>query len=224
MTKSLYSPVRVLLADDHEIFREGFYSLFNKQPDIELLGDAANGEQLVKLTAELLPDIVLTDIKMPVMDGIEATKKIVSLYPHVSIIALTMFDEDDLIIEMLESGARGYLLKNAHKDEVFDAIKTVYTGDTYFCKHTTAKLTKLISKSRYNPYKPIERSLFNDKETEIIRLICAEHTNKEISDQLHLSVRTIEGYRERIQEKMKVKNAAGIAVYAIKNGIYKIPD
>ena len=94
MTKSLYSPVRVLLADDHEIFREGFYSLFNKQPDIELLGDAANGEQLVKLTAELSPDIVLTDIKMPVMDGIEATKKIISLYPHVSIIALTMFDED----------------------------------------------------------------------------------------------------------------------------------
>jgi len=224
MTKSLYSPVRVLLADDHEIFREGFYSLFNKQPDIELLGDAANGEQLVKLTAELLPDIVLTDIKMPVMDGIEATKKIISLYPHVSIIALTMFDEDDLIVEMLESGARGYLLKNAHKDEVFDAIKTVYTGDTYFCKHTTAKLTKLISKSRYNPYKPIERPLFNDKETEIIRLICGEFTNKEISDQLHLSVRTIEGYRERIQEKMKVKNAAGIAVYAIKNGIYKIPD
>jgi len=224
MTKSLYSPVRVLLADDHEIFREGFYSLFNKQPDIELLGDAANGEQLVKLTAELSPDIVLTDIKMPVMDGIEATKKIISLYPHVSIIALTMFDEDDLIVEMLESGARGYLLKNAHKDEVFDAIKTVYTGDTYFCKHTTAKLTKLISKSRYNPYKPIERPLFNDKETEIIRLICGEFTNKEISDQLHLSVRTIEGYRERIQEKMKVKNAAGIAVYAIKNGIYKIPD
>jgi len=161
---------------------------------------------------------------MPVMDGIEATKKIISLYPHVSIIALTMFDEDDLIVEMLESGARGYLLKNAHKDEVFDAIKTVYTGDTYFCKHTTAKLTKLISKSRYNPYKPIERPLFNDKETEIIRLICGEFTNKEISDQLHLSVRTIEGYRERIQEKMKVKNAAGIAVYAIKNGIYKIPD
>jgi len=224
MTKSLYSPVRVLLADDHEIFREGFYSLFNKQPDIELLGDAANGEQLVKLTAELSPDIVLTDIKMPVMDGIEATKKIISLYPHVSIIALTMFDEDDLIVEMLESGARGYLLKNAHKDEVFDAIKTVYTGDTYFCKHTTAKLTKLISKSRYNPYKPIERPLFNDKETEIIRLICGEFTNKEISDQLHLSVRTIEGYRERIQEKMKVKNAAGIAVYALKNGIYEIPD
>ena len=224
MTKSLYSPVRVLLADDHEIFREGFYSLFNKQPDIELLGDAANGEQLVKLTAELSPDIVLTDIKMPVMDGIEATKKIISLYPHISIIALTMFDEDDLIVEMLESGARGYLLKNAHKDEVFDAIKTVYMGDTYFCKHTTAKLTKLISKSRYNPYKPIERPLFNDKETEIIRLICGEFTNKEISDQLHLSVRTIEGYRERIQEKMKVKNAAGIAVYAIKNSIYKIPD
>lgn len=223
MSKPLYSPVRIVLADDHEIFREGFNTLLHKQTDIELVGEAENGEDLVRLTRKLLPDVVLTDIKMPVMDGIEATRKIIALHPQIYVIALTMFDEDNLIIDMLESGAKGYLLKNAHKNEVFDAIKTVHQGDTYFCKHTSQKLLQLISKSRYNPYREADRETFTIKEKEIIRLICREFSNKEIAEKLQLSVRTIEGYRERIQEKMKVKNGVGIAVYAIKNGIYEIP-
>lgn len=223
MIKPLYSPIRILLADDHEIFREGFNTLLNKQTDIELIGEAENGAELVKLTSQLLPDVILTDIKMPVMDGIEATRNIIAAHPHIYVIALTMFDDDRLIIDMLESGAKGYLLKNAHKNEVFDAIKTVNKGETYFCKHTSAKLVNLIAKSRYNPYKDMDVS-FSDKELEIIQLICKEFSNKEIAIHLNLSVRTIEGYRERIQEKMKVRNAAGIVVYAIKYGIYKIPD
>jgi len=223
MTAKTYSPVRILFADDHEIFREGFNNLLFKQHDIEVLGEAENGEDLVRLTGRLQPDVVLTDIKMPLMDGITATKKIKELYPQVYVIALTMFDEDDLIVDMLESGARGYLLKNAHKNEVFEAIRTVHKGDTYFCKHTSGKLMELIARSRYHPYKTIEQVAFTEKEMEVIKLICEEFTNKEISTQMHLSVRTIEGYRERVQEKMKVRNAAGIAVYAIKHGLYKIP-
>ena len=223
MTAKPYAPVRILFADDHEIFREGFNNLLFKQPDIEVLGEAENGEELLRLTDSLQPDLVLTDIKMPIMDGIAATKKISALYPQVYVIALTMSDEDDMIIDMLESGARGYLLKNAHKNEVFEAIQTVHKGDTYFCKHTSVKLMELIARSRYSPYKTIEKTAFTDRELEVIKLICDEFTNKEISDQLHLSVRTIEGYRERIQEKMKVRNGAGIAVYAIKHGLYKIP-
>jgi DNA-binding NarL/FixJ family response regulator len=223
MNKQMYTPVRIVLADDHEIFREGFNTLLNKQTDIELIGEAENGEDLVDLAGKLLPDVILTDIKMPRMDGIEATRKIISLFPQIYVIALTMFDEDNLIIDMLESGAKGYLLKNAHKNEVFDAIRTVYQGGSYFCKDTSPKLLQLISKSKYNPYKEVDREIFTGKEIEVIRFICQEFSNKEIAEQLHLSVRTIEGYRERIQEKMKVKNGVGIAVFAIKNGIYKIP-
>ncbi|MEP6749366.1 MAG: response regulator transcription factor [Bacteroidota bacterium] len=223
MNKQLYTPVRIILADDHEIFREGFNTLLNKQTDIELIGEAENGVDLVNLAGQLLPDVILTDIKMPGMDGIEATRKIISLFPQIYVIALTMFDEDNLIIDMLESGAKGYLLKNAHKNEVFDAIKTVYQGGSYFCKDTSPKLLQLISNSKYNPYKEVNREVFTSKEIEVIRFICQEFSNKEIAEKLHLSVRTIEGYRERIQEKMKVKNGVGIAVFAIKNGIYKIP-
>ncbi len=222
MNQQSYSPVRIILADDHEMFREGFKTLIKKQPDIELIGEAEDGKELVQLAGKLLPDVILTDINMPGMNGIEATKAIIAQHPHIFVIALTMFDDEHLIIDMLESGAKGYLLKNAHKSEIFEAIKAVHKGDTYYCRHTSAKLTQLIAKSRYNPYKESKQVIFNQREIEIIRLICEEFSNKEIALRLTLSVRTIEGYRERFQEKMKVRNGAGIVVYAIKNGIFKI--
>ena len=221
MSKNLYAPIRILLADDHEIFREGFKSLIKKQTDFELIGEAEDGRELVSMASKLSPDLILTDILMPGMNGIEAARKIISQHPHMLVLALTMFDEEHLIVDMLESGARGYLLKNAHKNEVFEAIKAVYQGDTYYCRQTSAKLTQMIAKSKYNPHKTAEPS-FNQREIEVIRLICEEFSNKEIAVKMDLSVRTIEGYRERIQEKMKVRNSAGIVVYAIKKGIFII--
>ena len=217
-----YNPIRIVLADDHDIFREGFDTLLKKQTDIIQVGEATNGVELVTLIDRVLPDVVLTDIRMPGMDGIEATKKITQKHPHIQIIALTMFDDDNYIIEMLESGARGYLLKNSHKSEVFEAIRSVYRNQTYYCKHTSAKLTEMIARSRFNPFKQVQKISFTPRETDIIILICRECSNKEMADQLHLSVRTIEGYREKIQEKMEVKNTAGIVVYAIRNGLFKL--
>jgi DNA-binding NarL/FixJ family response regulator len=217
------NPIRLILADDHEIFRDGFKVMIRKQPAFELIGEAANGEELIRLVRELKPDVVITDIKMPRLDGIEATRRLTQEFPSIGIIALSMFDEENLIVDMLEAGAKGYLLKNAHKDEIIDAIKTVYADQTYYCGSTSVKLAQLIAKSNFNPHRKSLRPELTDKEIEVIRCICQQMSNKEIANKLNLSVRTIEGYRDKIQEKIKVKNMAGIVVYAIKNNIY-VPD
>lgn len=218
----IYTPIRIVLADDHEIFRDGFNIMLKKQANIKLVGEAANGAELIEVAGKLMPDVILTDIKMPRIDGIEATKIITKKYPEINIIALSMFDDDNLIIDMLEAGARGYLLKSAHKNEIIEAVKAVYNQETYYCKSTSGKLAQLIAQSRFNPFNPNQRKEFSQKEIDIIKLICQEASNKEIAARLFLSVRTIEGYREKIQDRIKAKNTAGIVIYAIKNGIYKL--
>jgi len=222
MTKTNYSPIRVIVADDHEIFRDGFRALLKKQQDIELVAEAENGKELLELTQKYKPDVVITDIKMPKSDGIQATRLLEEKYPHIGVIALSMFDEENLIVDMLEAGAKGYLLKNAAKDEIIEAIKTVFHNGTYYCHHTSNRLAQMIASSKFNPYRKTKTPNFNEKEIEIIQKICEGLSSRNIADTLHLSIRTIEGYREKIQEKMKVHNTAGIVVYAIKKGIYKI--
>ena len=217
------SLIKIVIADDHEVYRDGLKLILSKVPDLKVIDEAANGLQLVNSVKEHRPDIVLTDIVMPVMDGVTAAKKITGLFPSIGVIALSMFDEEHYIADMLEAGAMGYLLKNADKSEIIDAIKTVYTHNPYYCKLTSAKLTRIISKSKFNPYTNKSTPFFTDKEKEIIQFICSEHTNKEIGQLLYLSTRTVEGYRARIQEKMNVKSTAGIVVFAIKTGMYKYP-
>lgn len=218
---STVADIKLIIADDHEIFRDGFKLMLSKFPEIILVGEAGNGRELMELAEQLNPDVILTDIKMPVMDGIEATKKIAELYPDKGIIGLSMYDDDELIIEMLEAGAKGYLIKNAGKDQIIEAIKTVYNDEPYYCKTTSHKLTQMIAKSRFNPYKKTAKAEFSEREKEIIDYICHELTNKEIGDKLFISVRTVEGHRLKILEKMNVKNTVGLVVYAIKNGIVK---
>jgi DNA-binding NarL/FixJ family response regulator len=215
-------PIRIVLADDHELFRDGFKVMLRKQTEIQLIGEASNGKELFDVVKELQPDVVITDIKMPVMNGIEATRRITETFPDIGIIAFSMFDEESLVVEMLEAGARGYLLKNAHKPDILEAIRMVNARHTFYCPETSARLAKLIANSKFDPFKKQKPISFTEKELAVICLICEEKTNKEIADELHLSIRTIEGYRDRIQEKMHAKNAAGIVVYAIKHGIYNI--
>jgi two-component system, NarL family, response regulator NreC len=222
MNSTIYNTIRVVLADDHEIFRDGFNVMLKKQKEIELAGEAENGLELIELTSQVQPDVILTDIKMPRMDGIEATRILSEKFPQINIIALSMFDDEHLIIDMLEAGAKGYLLKNAHKYEILEAVKAVYHHETYYCNHTTHKLAEMIAKSRFNPYKQKTKTEFTDKEKEVIQLICRQFSNKEMATELKLSIRTIEGYREKIMEKMIARNTAGIVVYAIKHGIYKV--
>lgn len=216
------NPIRIVLADDHEIFRDGFKAMIKKQPSVELLGEAADGEELVSIVRILQPDVVVTDIKMPKMDGLQATKIISSEFPNIGVIALSMIDEESLIIDMMEAGAKGYLLKNAHKNEIVDAIKAVNDHNIYYCDGTSAKLTRLIATSDKIPFNKKSKPELSPKEIDVVLLLCQELTNKEIADRLNLSIRTIEGYRDKIHEKIGAKNSAGVVIYAIRNGIYKI--
>jgi DNA-binding NarL/FixJ family response regulator len=217
------NPIRIVLADDHEIFRDGFKAMLKKQPSVELLGEASDGEELLSLVRELKPDVVVTDIKMPKMDGLQATRIISSEFPNIGIVALSMIDEESQIIDMMEAGALGYLLKNAHKNEIIEAIESVKEHRVYYCDGTSAKLTRMIAASNRIPFhKKQPRVELSQKEIDVILLICEELTNKEIADRLSLSIRTIEGYRDKIQEKIGARNSAGIVIYAIRNGIYKV--
>ena len=213
--------IRLVIADDHEIFRDGLALMLSKQDAVVLTGQAADGEELLRLVADNRPDIVLTDIKMPRLGGIAAAKILLQRFPDLKIIALSMFDEEALIVEMLEAGAKGYLLKNADKKEIMEAILTVNEGNIFYCKHTTAHLASLIVKSKFDSRLKAPSTLFTDREKDIIRLICRQHTAQEIGDLLFLSKRTVEGYRTRILEKMDVKNTAGVVIFALKHSIIR---
>jgi DNA-binding NarL/FixJ family response regulator len=214
--------ITVVIGDDHEIYRDGLQLLLSRLDGVQLLAQATNGKELIELVAERQPDIVLTDIKMPVKDGIEATRHIVAHFPDIGVIGLTMYEDEEQIIEMLEAGAMGYLVKNATKEEMEAAIQSVYNKQNYYCSQTTNKITKMIARSRFNPYKQKQKVSFKDTELEIIKLICDGLTSKEIATQINLSYRTVEGYRTRILEKMEVHNTASIIIYAIKNQLINV--
>lgn len=216
----MYLPLRVVLADDHEIFRRGFRILFEKQDEIELVDEAENGKQLLEITAKHIPDVVITDIQMPLMDGIEACRLLQKEFPDIPVIALSTFNDDHYIIDMLEAGARGYILKNTNRAELIHAVKAVTEGNTYYCSATSQKLAKLVAESRLNHFK--EKIKFTEREIDIIKLICREQSNKEIASKLNISVRTVESHRERIQEKIGSRNVTGITIYAIRHKICEI--
>lgn len=216
--------ITVVIADDHDIYRDGLFMLLTKDPLIKVVGDASNGKQLLHLYKEFQPDIVLTDLRMPELDGVSAIREIVQLKRDAKIIALSTFDSDTMVTDALEAGAMGYIVKNAERGEITEAIRMVYAGNPYYCKTTSSRLIRLIARSDFNPYHLSSPKLFSEKEREIIKLICEEKTSKEIGDTLFMSPRTVEGHRTKILEKMNVKTTAGIAIYALKNGLYHLGD
>lgn len=209
--------IKIVIADDHEIFRQGFLSLIKKEKALEVIGQAKNGEELVQLVLEKKPDIAFVDISMPKMDGIMATQLITTKSPDTQVIALSMFNDDNLIIDMLEAGASGYLLKNTTLEEVLKAIESVTRGDNYFCNDTSAKLMRLIASGKPRLNKKVV--LLSEREIEIIKLMCEQLTIKEIAEKLGLSVHTIKTHREALQEKTGSRNSVGIVLYAIQNKI-----
>lgn len=217
-------PIKVMIADDHAIFRDGFRLLLKDQRDALLVGEAANGRELIQRVEELHPNIVITDIKMPDTDGIELCRQLRDHYPSVDVIALSMFSDDHLIADMLEAGAKGYLLKNTNRTELLQAIHTVYDGGTYYSPATGEKLARLIGKNKFQLPKKQLNVKFSAREKEILQLICEQYTTREIAGALNLSIRTIESYRLSLHEKTGSRNSIGVVIYAIRNGLFPLSE
>ncbi len=215
----LYS-IKIVLADDHEIFRSGFKSMLENIPDLIWSGDAEDGIELLKLCETVKPDIAFVDIKMPRMNGIEFCVELKKRSLKTKVITLSMFNEDYLIIEMLAAGATGYLLKNTNESEILKAAIAVYEGRNYYCNNTEQKLTQLIANNQYHPHKKKKKIHLSEREVEVLKLICDQFSNKEIAIKLHISIRTVETYREILGNKTSSKNLAGLVIYAVKNGLY----
>jgi len=219
-----YSNINIVIADDHEIFLDGLSLMLSGHEGFTVCGRASNGQQLLEIVNREKPDIVLTDIRMPVVDGIQSTKQILAAHPGIGVIALSMFDEENLVIEMLEAGAKGYLLKNAHKNEIIDAVISVYQNKNYYCSQTSFLLATMIVRSKFHPDVQQPPIVLNDREKTIIQMICQQKTTQEIADKIYLSKRTVEGYRVKILEKIQAKNIAGVVIFALKNNIIKEED
>jgi two-component system response regulator NreC len=211
--------IKVMIADDHGVFRTGLRILLSQLKNVEVVGEAGNGQELVRRSAELLPDVILTDISMPVMDGIAATKELCRRKSGSRVIVLSAHGREEPVLQMLEAGALGYLMKSADSIEISEAIRTVYHHKPYFCREITDRLTEIVSRNYLSPAK--SEANFTDREKDIMRLICSEFTSKEIAYALHLSKRTVEGHRTRIMDKIGAKSIAGIITYSVEKGIYK---
>lgn len=211
--------IKVILTDDHKIIREGLRALLEDDEDVVVVGEAANGRELLALLENTPADVVLMDIDMDVMNGCEATKFVKEQYPEVNVIALSMLNSEPYVQKMLEHGAVGYILKSAGKAELLSAIKLVAEGTPFLSADLALQL---LSKSSAEPgLKPEQiapHKLLSKRELEVLGLIAEGYTNAEIADKLFTSKRTIETHRQNILEKTKAKNTANLVKYAIQNG------
>lgn len=214
-------PIKIALADDHTLFREGVKLIINSCDDFMLVLDADNGQTLLEgiATLENIPDVVLLDLKMPVKDGMETTKELKAAYPEIKILILTMIDQDDYIIHLLDLGANGYLQKNSSAAEVQMAIRKVAEKGFYFSDHVSQVMLTGLKRKRTQPQALDAMTKISAREKEVCELMAAGLTTNEIADRLFISTRTVETHRKNLMEKLGVKNSAGIIYRAVKEGL-----
>jgi DNA-binding NarL/FixJ family response regulator len=212
-------PIRILLADDHTVVRDGLRALLEKHPDIAVVAEAADGRDSVRLAEEHQPDVVIMDIAMPNMNGIEATRRIVAANPKTSVVILSMHQDESYVLRSLKAGAKGYLLKDSLRSDVLDAIRSVAQGRSF--------LTRKVSRMLQEDYiRELERrglddsyDLLTDREREILQLIAEGHTNKEVAGILNVSITTVETHRTHILQKLGLHSVPELILYAVRKGI-----
>jgi len=210
---------KIIIVDDHEIFRNGLKMVLGKLKYLDLIAEASNGRDFLDIIDKTLPDIVLMDLEMPIMNGVEATQKALAKYPQMKIIALTMFNEDEYVQNMIDAGVRGFLIKNINKETLDKAIQTVLNGGNYYSEELFIFFTKHVGKEK----KKEELDLnLTRREKEILQLICEGLSNKEIADILFVSERTVVGHKTNLLAKTDCKNSMSLMSFAIKNNLVVI--
>lgn len=208
-------PVELLIVDDHPIVRAGFEGMLAGKPDLEVVGEAENGEEAVRLAERLRPDVVLMDLRMPVMDGVEATSRIKDGLPHTNVLVLTTYDSDADILRAIEAGATGYLLKDTPREELFRAIRAAARGEPVLAPSVTARL---MQRART----PTGMDL-SGREIEVLELVARGGSNKELARELHLSEATVKSHLIHIFDKLGVADRTAAVTVALERGILRLP-
>jgi two-component system response regulator NreC len=206
--------IRILLADDHAVVRQGFKMILSAQPDMEIVGEAGNGREAVELAEQLHPDIVVMDVAMPELNGIEATRRLSASVPHSRVVALSMHKDSVYVREILRAGARGYLLKDSPAPDLLAAVRAVASGEGF--------LSPAVSDAVLNDYRrhvtnPVD--LLSSREREVLQMLAEGKTNKEIAVILNLSVYTVDAHRGRIMEKLNLHSINELVRFAVRNGM-----
>lgn len=214
--------ISIIIVEDQTIFRNGLKLLLNEIPEVELVGECSNGLDFLDMLDRKMPDIVLMDIKMPMMDGYEATKRAAERFPNIKVIVLSMFGEEEYLVKMLEAGIKGFLLKNVEEDELKKAIMMVAEGKNYFSNELLPALTNSFKKKKtYDEEKEKLLDKLTRREVEVLQLICKGYTNKEIAEECFISPRTAGGHRTNLLAKTGCKNTADLVSFAIKYNLIK---
>lgn len=204
--------IRLLLVDDQGIVREGLRSLLNAKPDLEVVGEAENGQQAVEQALTLKPDVILMDVRMPIMDGVAATRTLHEQAPALKVLVLTTFDEDDYVARAMQYGAKGYLLKDTPSDELAEAIRAVHKGYTHL---GPGLFDKVMTTAPAAPPPPPEMAELTPRELEVLQLIAAGKSNREIADTLYISERTVKNHVNSILKRLNLRDRTQAAIFAL---------
>ena len=214
--------IKIILTDDHRIFRDGIKSLLSENDDIQILGEASDGFELMEMLKGTIPDIVIMDISMPKISGIEVAKQISTLYPEVGVLILSMHTNEEFVINSIKAGAQGYLPKDTSKEELLKAIHVIYDGGEYYSKNVSDNFLKSYVR-RFRAEKNLkENDDLTKREIEILQLAAGGMSNKEIAEKLYISQKTVDAHKNHIMQKLKLKNTAELVIYAIKNKIIEL--
>ncbi|MCE5250020.1 response regulator transcription factor [bacterium] len=212
--------ISILLADDHKILRDGIRALLEKEPDFDVVGEADSGRTAIEMACKLKPDVIIMDIGMPDMNGIEATKEILSGVPSIRVLALSMYADKRFIVEMLDAGATGYLVKDCTLDEMLSAVRSVASNQKYIAQKLLVNFIDDYMKNTGNS--DMLKTRLTPREREVLRLIAQGKNTKEISSALHISVKTVDTHRQHVMNKLNIHNPVDLTKYAIRTGLISI--